>query len=622
MMEMLLMRRSGFPRPESVWGRGILSVVAAVVASGLFVVLPADAALSKNSLIRFHAAGLSDEALIDKILDEGVSFPSSPAVQQELIAAGISAAILDAISKISATSGSAAVVVDEESEILGDQPREILAAFRAGHVAEAFVATREALLHQPQDPWLNCAAGEAALTLRDWPAVLQATNALKAIPADPRSGQCASRLEEELKVEQAESELRNQTLRLVHAGNLDGARRLVEDSQFNPAQKLLIDHYLDRAQAKFATALGRLSRLSREMPGSDAQLAKLRQETIQEAKAFQEPIGRANAYLYDPISTSTCTPDSARALLTKKQLFLEQYLKDVQQLAADYPSDHLVEQLYFHALLITSPYELVKSYGDEVLQRSGVLRVPFFSKQRMLLLSIDRTKSELRLEPDPEHPKNSGYVDGLQDDALFSLPYASIHAIRQQASTDLNTLGLSSKSVALQIEPGGGLAPYYGLMTLIHCIYGESYEKQATQRLGRFVAEEVHLTPSQAHLVDPTKNTKDILGGALSTLTLGTMVASSVGIQRQQQEAVYSDSARQTLAMQQNQAEIVQSLGAKLIGQHEQEKEFRREVGDAQLSDYKTLEGRLTRKAFRLAASMRIPNRFVALEQMLNAPNH
>jgi len=500
------------------------------------------------------------------------------------------------------------------------QVKQIIDDMGARKAKEAVAQVTELLRSYPDSIWLNCAAGEAAVVGEDRLSLHSALDRVKGLaPNEP----CVLRLERQYKQMvdlMTDPDIREQALDLVKAGNLDGARKLVADAHFDPYDDLLLEYYLDLAQTHFMNALIRLNQLEKADPTAADDVRSMKEETLQDAKDFSAERKRVQTYLYDPVATSSCTRDSALEMFGRKEMDLTQFFNDAQDLIREYPSHPDVQQIYFMAQVLAGSDEGVKRYGASVLERYGKLTIPFFSRDALYLLVLDRRQRRITLKENPEHPKNMGITDGLRVGQTFDLSYSGVASIRQVVSSNLPTWSLSEKSAAFDLGDQG-LAPYYALMPAIHCIYGESYERRATARLGKFLAQEIGLPNDRVKLVNPDAMTHDVLGNIVSIGTAVTMAASSFGAQREQDIPVEKQSLSQVLGLNQFAADQTQNQGQEILDQRQNETGALQEMNGAQKDEAASLEEQLAEQGFDRAFDLDVPGYLEILTNMLRNRN-
>jgi hypothetical protein len=496
------------------------------------------------------------------------------------------------------------------------QLNPILEDLRANKPKLATEKANELLRSYPDSVWLNCAAGEAAVAAGDQLSLHLVLDRLKklASPNEP----CVSKLGSQYGRMADTAGLRMRALELVKGGKLDEARKVVASAHLEPRENLVIEHYLDRAQTRFTNAMSRLQTLKRTIPSAATEADTLLDETRQQAKEFTSLRERERTYLFDPVATSSCAPKDASDMFRQKGMSLEEFLSGARSLVREYPSHPDVQQFYFMALVLAGTDQSLRKYGNSVLERFGKLSIPFFSRDHLYLLVIDRYQERLSLK---EYSGNNlGHTDGLREAVTFDLPYSEVASLHQTVSSDLPTRSLSAKSAALDFGPQG-LAPYYSLMSMVHCMYGEKYQRRATERLGKFVATELDLAPEKIKLVNPDSETKDVFGEFLSTVTIVTEAASQVAIQHQEKIAINKPQVNDTLVWQQMQANQVQEDGDAILQLQQQAAAEREDQNGWQIAGEISLEQELTERGFNEAFDLDVPGYVQVLAGMLKKRN-
>jgi hypothetical protein len=494
--------------------------------------------------------------------------------------------------------------------------KPILDYLHAGKSKEALDVANDLLRSFPDSTILNCAAGEAAVEGNDRLAVHRALEGLKRTA--PQEA-CVTRLETQYS-RMTDSGIREQALQMVRSGDLDGARKLVAGGHLEPQEELIIEHFLDRAQAHFTNALVRLTQLARIDPSSAAKARSYQDDTMAQANDFSETRRRAQLYLFDPVATSSCSRNSEHDMFDAKGLTLVDFLEFASSLHHEYPSHPDAQQLYFMALILDGTQDALDRYGSSVLERYGRLSIPFFSRDSLYLLVIDRRAHRITLKENPLHPKNQGITDGLRAAEPFDMSYSQVASFRQMASSeaaDLSQSRLSEKAVALDFGDQGS-APYYALMPAINCIYGERFQRRATARLGNFVAKEIGLPAARVKLVDPNATTHDTFGSIVTTLTAASMVASQAGLSRTEQEPTRNSADLLTSLQQRIDVQQVQSDGQAILDQQQAETGAIQEISNAQLAETDSLESQLAEEGFDLALDLDVPGYLEVLTDMLH----
>jgi hypothetical protein len=394
-----------------------------------------------------------------------------------------------------------------------------------------------------------------------------------------------------------------------------------------PSEDLVIQHYLDRAQTHFTNSLIRLQQLTHVDPASADRAAALQRETMAAAQEYAATRQAAQAYLFDPVATSSCSPQNESDVFARRGFNFSEFFAISRDLVREFPSNPDVQQIRFMALLLRSsknlpqgPNDPLFSYGNSVLEKYGRLTIPFFSRDEQYFLVLDRRQHRITLKVNPAHPKNTGITDGLRVGQPFDLAYSEVATFHQSASSMLPVMSLSENSAALDLGIQG-LAPYYAMMPAIHCLYGESWERRATARLGAFLTHELGLPAARVKLVDPNGTTHDVLGGVITGLTMATMVAGQVGIQHEEQLVTSNKVVDPSLSFEQSQIQDVQSQGQDILQQQQDDAKDRKDTAGGQQDEAESMEQQLAEQGFDLALDMDVPGYIKVLTAMLRKDN-
>jgi hypothetical protein len=239
---------------------------------------------------------------------------------------------------------------------------------------------------------------------------------------------------------------------------------------------------------------------------------------------------------------------------------------------------------------MTSSYEDLEAFGDQILDAKGSLRIPFYSEDALFDLVIDARQKRIYTEADRYSRSNDSGDSTMAKMMPFTLGFEQIRSITQKSQNDVVTFGLARDSYALKLEPSG-MAPHYEFMHLIHCLYGEKAQKTTTFKLGKYLAHVLKNSVLQVHLVDAEKTTKDWLAGTTNTLAVATIASA-------QAEAIRTGNA--SLGMQ-------ASAGAmKILATNRAEAEKNAGIREAQSEAITEWHERLKLKAFSAIEAERI----------------
>lgn len=301
------------------------------------------------------------------------------------------------------------------------------------------------------------------------------------------------------------------------------AMTLADEMPLAPREKELIRFEINMAQGNLASAMFRLSIIRTSTPEGSPELDAMERDTRTSAQSFKEISDRLHWYLYSPFCNGPCTADRVRIDLPKQDYSLLEYMRLVANAARLYPLNPWVEDLAFHAALLSASYEDLESFGDRLLEAKGSLRVPFYSRRTIFYLVIDSKKRRIYTEVNALMGSNESGSEEMADLIPFDLGFDQVTEISQKAQSDVLTGSLASGSYALKILPQG-LAPHYAFMGLMHCLYGEAKQKEITHNLGAYVEHVLRGGKVHATLVDSHKLTRDWVSASTSALAVGEML--------------------------------------------------------------------------------------------------
>lgn len=302
------------------------------------------------------------------------------------------------------------------------------------------------------------------------------------------------------------------------------AMRLTNDMRLPAREKGLIQFEINMAQGNLANALFTLATLRSTAPQGDAELDAMERDAKTSAQRFKEISDKIHWYLSSSLCTGSCTAKWARIELPKENYSLLEYMRVVLNAARLYPLNPWVQDLAFHAAMLSAPYEDFESFGDKLLEAKGSLRLPFYSKQSIFYVVIDAKRRRIYSEANSLMRSNESGSEDMADWIPFDLSFDEITEISQKAQADLSTGSLAGGSFALKFSPSG-VAPNYSFMGLMQCLYGEAKQKEVTHNLGAYIAHVIHNDKVHFKLVDSRKLTRDWMASSTSALALGEMMA-------------------------------------------------------------------------------------------------
>jgi hypothetical protein len=362
------------------------------------------------------------------------------------------------------------------------------------------------------------------------------------------------------------------------------ALTFVDQMHLEPQQKELLRYYINRREGSLTKALLRIAAIQAAGPEGSTAAQGLREEVTTEAKLFKELTERLDWYRYSAISNGTCTPDWIRREIPEQNFSLLEYGRLIANAEEHFPLNSWVLDHAFFITLLSKPYEDVESFGDKILEAKGTLRIPFYSRDALFDVVVDVRRRRIYTELDSRVPRNESGSEEMENLVPFDVGFDEIRGVSQKLQSDLATGGLAKKPYVLKVDPGG-LAPSYGFMNALHCLYGEAAQKIVTQNLGRFI---VHVTGSsriEAHLVDPDKKTVDWLRRTSNIMAVGTLAASEAA-------NVHGNNGNPI------ETEMVAGSAMTLLAENKKESEKEANISAAQESERKTWHSQLLHTAF------------------------
>jgi hypothetical protein len=311
----------------------------------------------------------------------------------------------------------------------------------------------------------------------------------------------------------------------------DEAFTIVDEMTLPPREKELIKFEINSAQGNLASAMFRLATLRATAKESSPQVDAMERDARTSAKNFKEISDKIHWYLYSSFATGTCTPEWARNELPKQNYSLLDYMRLVSNATRLYPLNPWVQDLAFHAALLSAQYEDFESFGDKLLEAKGSIRLPFYSRQSLFYVVVDSRKKRVYTEENSLVKLNEAGSEEMADWIPFDLSFDEITEINQKAQSNLTNGSLATKAYALKFSPSG-TAPSYTYMGLMHCLYGEAKQKTVTHNLGAYIVHVIHRSNVRTSLVDAQRLTRDWLVSATSALAIGEMMTADYVRQR------------------------------------------------------------------------------------------
>lgn len=377
-----------------------------------------------------------------------------------------------------------------------------------------------------------------------------------------------------------EEALQNAVLRQLNELRGEEALAAVDQLHLLSYQKEILRYYIRRDQGNFAGALQHLATLRRLRPASAGELEPLAKELSEAAKSLAAIRQRTEWYQNAPLSNSTCSPEMARRVSQQDGYSLTEYVRLARNAARQFPLNPWVLDISFQAAILASPYDEVRTLGDQILTAKGNLRLAFYARNRRFRLLIDEKHHEITVEEESEFSPNPTGDADLQPVQSFRLGFSEIRSIDQKADADVTLSTLAKHSYALRFN-GQTVVPYFMGMHALHCFYGEAAQKQATENLGKFVVHLLDVPATSAKLVNPAKQTTDWFRSVTTGMAVGA--------------AIVADSTASSSGLQ---SAITGQIAAQTVAQNKQEEARQASAVEAQRTSFAAWGGRLGSTAF------------------------
>ncbi len=386
-----------------------------------------------------------------------------------------------------------------------------------------------------------------------------------------------AQIEQLLGALQQQEQSRENLRKALDKYDVQAAIKAVDQLKASPLQTGILYAYLDMYQGKFDEARTSLMNISTDRL-TDKQSIKLLLNQVEETqKKHAESMNRIETYLYSEYTSSVCNS----FLLNEKESHngkypfvsarpLQQYERDVVDLATISPLEPRVMDLTFHASLLGQNYKVVEQLGDQVLGSKGKLSIPFLSQNSYFYLTVDSVHRRIFTEPDQGHTlmvyydypalvasdytpfmifhagaakTHANQARWYEKEMPFDLTFDEITTLSQSAKDWRG--GLAAHSFAVKFSPTA-VAPNYLLMNEMACLYGEEAQRTATRNLGLFLVHVLEPHKIRADLVDPAKHTLDSNALLFSTMAglYGTAAQNSGNALDMQNAALLSSVAR------------------------------------------------------------------------------
>lgn len=498
--------------------------------------------LSMQQILDLKSAGIGDAVIVHQIEASGVSFQPDAAALLNLRKAGASDSLLDAVAKAGTSkSGSSQQGQDKLAGLyqagkFADVADELSTKEKDGSLSDREYATLVLSL----------------IRLQQYP---QAQSTLDRFGAKVPGSPYLVKLSTVLKGTSDRLKLRDQ---LAKALQDLSAAEFQDAAQHAPLSGL--EHRMLLSNAALLTGDFEAAKLQLNSDGSETYRDRVRMKKAlsllsEQTSAYDAARKVVDFHLHSKIAHAYCRADGMGVAEAGKWLpgiSIPKYIEAVRVMVNIAPLNPDAERLAFHAALISQRYDKIQALGDRLLATTGSVRVPFAASNAFFDVVIDQKSRRVHTEIN-----NAPLADGtamskesnVADLEPFDLAYDEIKGIDQLARDEISVMGFGLPypwmvhySYALKFSPKG-VAPIYGLMLPIHCIYGQEAQKEITNNLGRYIQHVVGLPDTAVKLVAPGRS-----GGGLGTVMVGVGMALGAPGASAVAEQVSSTEAAQSVA--------------------------------------------------------------------------
>ena len=585
----------------------------------LAMLLPAVAlaqALSETEIVRLYQAGTPESRLVERIQRDGLTFVMDADALDRLGEARVSRAVLDAATEARLNTG-----VDPDDLIRRgrfETAAETLAAMLARNPRDHAARYKLILIDVRTNHTVEAAAEYQTMKRYE----------------DPDAQSMVQRLQSilpEVTGDPAEEVRRRDELKKALEGfDTSAAYAAVDKLHMDSRSKEIVRTYLDLYKADFPSALLRVAGLSRSDDKDRRHAAEtLRQEVERSFADYGKVTREIETYQRSELAMGSFTPTTARVEAGETKFSVHQYVKAVIDGNRLFPLDPRMQDLRFHAVLVSSPaYEDVARVGDEVMRSKGSIHIPFYARDAVFSLVIDARRRRVYTEFAREPHRNEFGTADLEPFRPFDLSFDEIRAVKQKMSPDHALYGLAKGSYFMRFEPAGMEAPNYMFMSLIHCLYGEEIQRAVSRNLADFILHTIGNSSIQASLVDPAKKSRDWMAFGAPEIAYASIAISIgapvVALAKGPPKTLNSDgttssnsnTTASTLAMMQMSGEMIQtSLG--ILEAHAVELVRTAQILGAP-EDNRTMMGILRTRAFPLVDPTVSPDGMVRVENLIS----
>ena len=501
-----------------------------VVLASTLVLAQGNKGLSEADIIRLHAAGLSDDTIIQQIQHDGVFFQTDANTTIRLKAAGISENVIKALFG----GGNASARPSSNFEIFS-QTKVLYEEKQYGKLADLL---RAQLSSSPKDFRSRTILIMTLLKISDRADADAEYSKLRSFTdgdAKPYVRQVESVVSQLAKLEASKTKL----VAALQDWRADEALQEITNMPLSDTQKDLLRVYILAYEGKFADAKATFGNISFPSYQQRQQATEILAHIDSTSDAFDRLMKIVDFHIYSDLDPSWCfiAPQWWNRLQDLHQLSLKEYLNAISQLLTISPLNSHVMDVAFHGQLLLGKYEELEQLGDKIINAKGDIKVPFYASDRFFNLVVDARQHRIFSEADqhafrvrytitwPQTIHENVETNGWTPDLVpFDLPFATISSISQHTGMNQGK-GLASHSYALKFEPGG-LAPQYALMAYLYCTEGEAAGKSATRSLGLYLQHVISRSDLKAHLEDPSKRS-GAFGDALGAMALGMLTVTN-----------------------------------------------------------------------------------------------
>jgi hypothetical protein len=373
----------------------------------------------------------------------------------------------------------------------------------------------------------------------------------------PSAARYADVVSEEIQRFGNRRELESQISSHLKSFDLEAIRTSIDSSTLDAGDKEVLHAYVDVFGANFDAARRRVPAIRTAASSATAMAIK---KMIEER---QKTYGKLKSDLDDLLYSGVGSARYVSEAPTRNEGV--RYFKLADQFLSLFPFDDRALDLAFHASMFTLDTESFIGFGDAILAQKGKISIPFCDEVHFFDLVIDAREERIYTEP-VDRPfvfvnGNNGSVTlargkvaGRENLDAFSLPFDEIKKIKQNSDrSGATTPMLKTNAYALEINHNE--IPIYLMMEWVHMKFGVKAQKEATRRLGEFVAHVLDNPDLRLRLEDPEKIRDGSFARAM--MWVGTIASGvSAGLASSQGQ---SEVANQAMNQAQSYASMLQA---------------------------------------------------------------